>query len=598
MRSAGKPNDRWHTSAMQKLQRLRKRWALDWERRQLGLSSSEQIILLAGIGLFTGLLTAFVVLAFRVSIEWTQATFLQGDSENYEGLAWWMRLLLPTAGGLLIGLYFRYLTRPWHQEVGVSHVMNRMAYHQAYLSRRNAIHQFVGGFIAIVSGHSVGREGPSVHLGAATGSLLGQRLGLPNNTLRTLVACGSAAAIAASFNTPLAGVAFAMEIVMMEYSITGFLPVILASVVATVVVQAAYGATPVFEVPPITLAGLEEIPIVVFTGLVLGVLAAAVTYGVSRLTLAVKDRPLWVLTTLAGFLVGLISLLAPEVMSIGYDTVNAALQGELLLEALLIIAAAKIAATIISIGMGVPAGVIGPTLVIGACAGAAIGLASQWLFPGVGGSAALYAMLGMGAMMGATLRAPLAALTAMLELTANPNIIFPGMLIIVVATLVSSELCKQDSIFHALLRQRGLDPRGDMLLQGFHRLGIARVMDRRLAVLPPVVERTRLKQALEAEPRWILLADKPSEAPSAVVAVPDVLAYLAENEVDEIDLLKIPANRLQPAPIEIRATLKEALDQFRKTGAEALFVVQANAPGMYRHYGIITRDEIERRYSV
>ena len=134
--------------------------------------------------------------------------------------------------------------------------MERLSYHQGYLGIRNLVLQYLGGALAIISGQSLGREGPAIHLGAATSSLVGQQLGLPNNTIRTLVACGTAAAIGASFNTPLAGVIFALEVVMMEYSLASFLPVILSAVSATAVTRAVFGTEIVFSVPNFQLTNL------------------------------------------------------------------------------------------------------------------------------------------------------------------------------------------------------------------------------------------------------------------------------------------------------------------------------------------------------
>jgi CIC family chloride channel protein len=438
-----------------------------------------------------------------------------------------------------------------------------------------------------------------VHLGAATGSQMGQRLGLPNNTLRSLVACGSAAAIGASFNTPLAGVAFAMEVVMMEYSIAGFLPVILAAVSATALTRLFYGNQPAFSVPPLQMESLLEIPYVLLTGLLIGALAAGFIHLVLAISRLTKGRAV-VLRCLAGGIgVGLCALVVPEVMGIGYDTVNQALLGEVTFSVLLGVIAFKTLATGIAIGAGLPGGLIGPTFVIGAAAGGALGYLAALLTPGTVGSPAFYALIGMGAMMSATLRAPLAALTAMLELTGNPNVIMPGMLAVVSATLVCSELFKKDSVFIMLLRPRGIDPQRDEMLQALSRLGIAPVMDRRLVVLPRRLPKAEIEAALVEQPRWILLQDATNDPPLALLPVADVLTELqTASAAQEVDLLDIPAKRLQPAPIEIRATMREALDTMRKQGAEALYVVQTTAPGIRRFYGVVTRADIERQILV
>ncbi len=563
------------------------------ERSRLRLSAAEAELLLSGLGVLAGLLAGLVILAFRSLVEGVQGAMLPGHGENYEGLPPLARLLLPIAGALLIALYLRFVARK-ASVTGVPHVMNRVAYHQGYLPWQNAVTQFVCGALAIISGQPVGREGPSVHLGAASASQLGQKLGLPNNSMRILVASGTAAAIAASFNTPLAGVAFAMEVVVMDYSIAGFLPVILAAVTATVLVQLVYGASPAFHVPPLDPIGLIDLPQVIVAGVLMGVLAAAFIR-LMKLCIRLGRRNGPSLRLLAaGLIAGLAGLLLPQVMAIGYDTVSATIAGQLGWALLLGLTAAKLLSTAFVLGMGVPAGLIGPTIFIGAVAGGALGHAAGWAAPEAAASPTLYALIGMGAMMGATLRAPLAALTALLELTGNPTIIFPGMLAVAAATLTASELFKEDSIFFMQLRAQGLETRRTALLQGFDRVGVARVMDRRLAVLPRRLARARLHAALAESPRWILIEEAEKVF---LIPVTDVLNFLErEADVEDVDLLEVPAQRLQAAPIELRATLREALLALRRESAEALCVVQTNAPGLRRYYGVVMRQDIDSQY--
>ncbi|KAB7623040.1 chloride channel protein [Alkalilimnicola sp. S0819] len=577
------------------MQHIRARLAQSWERGRLRLSAAEALPLLAGLGLLVGLLSGLAILAFRALVEYSQRLFLPAQ-DHFETLAPHWRLLLPLGGGLLIGVYL-HLLKPRQREFGVAHVMGRVAFHQGYMPWRNAVHQFVLGAGAIISGQSVGREGPGVHLGAASGSQLGQALGLPNNSLRVLVGCGTAAAIGASFNTPLAGVAFAMEVVMLEYTIAGFLPIMLAAVAATALSQVFYGDTLAFAVPPLQLSGLAEIPHVVLTGCLIGVLAAGFIHAMQHFSALGRGRPVILRGLAAGLGVGLCALFVPQIMGIGYDTVADALTGELGWGLLIAIAAFKLLASSWGIALGLPGGLIGPTLVIGATAGGALGNLGAWINPESIAAPAFYALLGMGAMMGATLRAPLAALTAMLELTGNPGVIMPGLLAIVAATLTCTEGFGKDSVFAQLLRDGGDDLRPNPLLSGLSRLGVARVMDRRLAVLPRIIERAALNQALAEDPRWLLLREEEQEQAVSVMPATDVLRYLEEHEDEqELDLLAIPAQRLQPAPIEIRATLREAFVQLRRRDAEALYVVQTTAPGITRYFGLVTKRELENQF--
>ncbi len=566
------------------------------ENLRLQLASGDALRL-SLLGLCSGLLAGAVIIVFRQAVETTQAGFLPGGLvEHYEGLSPAARFLIPAGGGVVLGVVFQFLGSETRR-VGVVHVMERLAYHQGHLPLRSALAQFLGAGLSIISGHSVGREGPSIHLGSASGSLLGQWLGLPNNSIRNLVACGAAAAIAASFNTPIAGVIFAMEVVMMEYTIAGFAPVILAAVSATALTRAVYGSAPAFRVPALELASLLELPYVVLMGLVVGALAAVFIALLKFFAARGKAWPVWLRLTAAGILTGALALPAPEIMGIGYDTVNSALLGELGLGLLLLIVAAKLLATTAGVGLGLPGGLIGPTLVIGASAGGLMGLAAGAVFPGEVASHGFYAMIGMGAMMGATLQAPLAALMAMLELTANPNIILPGMLAVIAAGLTSRELFGHGSVFVMLLRVRGLDYRNDPLAQSLRRTGVAGIMERNFVQQPPVITYRDAQAALENHPVWILVEDEQGQ-PASLLPAMDLARYAEEHGADAeesstIDLMDIPALRQQLAPVNLQATLQEAVERLDSTQADALYVWRMTAPQVRRIYGVLTRNDIE-----
>ncbi|MGB2109969.1 MAG: chloride channel protein, partial [Marinobacter vinifirmus] len=423
-----------------------------FRRRLSGVDALPQ---LAVLGLLSGIVTGVVILLFRLAIEWPLEHFLPGTgSENFEQLDILTRGLLPLAGALGLGLLLHRLAIH-DRKVGIVHIMERLNYHQGYISFRSAVVQFVAGVATVVSGQSAGREGPAVHLGAAFSSLLGQWMRLPNNSIRTLVACGCAAAISASFNTPISGVIFAMEVVMMEYTIAGFTPIILAAVSAAIVTQVVYGSEPAFSVPALTMNSMLEIPWIIAIAVIIGIAAAAFIQLVDSMG-RFHHRPVLLRIAMAGLLMVPFAVFIPETMGIGYDTVSQTIHGELAFWLLLGVGAAKLIITGISIGLGMPSGVIGPTVFMGATLGGAMGLIGAQIFPEQASSVGFYAMLGMGAMMGAVLQAPLAALMALMELTRNPNIILPGMLIITTASLVTSEAFGKKSLFLTILKSQGL----------------------------------------------------------------------------------------------------------------------------------------------
>jgi len=567
------------------------------ENLRLKLARAEALPLLVLLGILTGLFAGGIIICFRLLIEIIQSEFLsQGNPENYESLSTVMRFMLPLAGALLIGVLFQWLYKG-SISVGVTHVLERLSYHQGQLPVKNFIAQFFAAAISIIAGHSVGREGPGVHLGAAGGSFLGQWLQLPNNTLRILVACGAAASIAASFNTPIAGVIFAMEVIVMEYTLAGFAPIIIAAVSATILTQAVFSGAPVFaSVSTLKLSTLSELSALLVMGVFIGALAAGFIWILRTVTVKTNAMPFMIRLLIAGAVSGVFAMAVPQVMGIGYDTVNLAIAGELALGILAIIVIAKLLATAIGLGLGLPGGLIGPTLVIGAAAGGMVGIIMQSITGSDATSVGFYAMLGMAAMMGATLQAPLAALMALLELTVNTHVILPGMLVVIIAGLTSSHLFKQQGVFLMLLKERGLDFSNSPVAQSLRRMGVSSVMSRSLTQHDHLLNRNQATDLLKSEPEWIVI--KKDNKPISVMPSAELANYLGMNEEEQIDLLEIPGQRYDSDLIQVRDTLQVALEKMDDKQLNVLYVgyQTASATGELRIEGIVTRHMIETHY--
>ena len=418
-------------------------------------AADSNLLRLTVSGAVTGLVAGVVVLSFRWVIEAGQITFLPGAQiGNYEALPPLLRFSLPVVGGLILGLLFQLLPAAMRQ-VGIVHVLDHLRRRGGgRLPLSNALVQFLGGAAAVISGHSVDREGPGVHLGAASGSFLAQKQDASADDDYTLIACGAAASIAAAFNTPLAGALFVIEVLQVRYRITRFMPVILASVIGAVLGRAMYGDAPSFAVPSLNTASLAELPLLGLLGLMIGLLAALFTMLCERIAELTRNWPPALAFTLAGLCTGFLGLWTPQIMGVGYDSLDAMLNGHVEFLLVVGIMAFKLTATAVSIGLRVPGGLIGPTLVIGGATGSALGLLLIQWFSFDSGSVGFYAVIGMLAMMSATLQAPLAALIALLELTANPAILLPGMLAVVTADLVARMLLGKESVFMVLLLLR------------------------------------------------------------------------------------------------------------------------------------------------
>lgn len=579
--------------------KLFKSASLDFFRGKLaGVDALPQLALLAMV---TGLFTGCVILIFRFLIEQGFAgLFMDGDYEAFEALPELQRLAMALSGALIIGLVMTRMPAR-DRRVGVVHVMERLSRHQGYMPFKNTLVQFLGGVLALASGQSGGREGPSIHLGAAAASALGQTFQLPNNSLRTLIACGTAAAIASSFNTPMAGVIFAMEVVMMEYTITSFIPVIISAVTSTLLTHYVLGSETAFTVAPLHMESLLETPFIIFAGIVIGTIAAGYIALVQRFA-SLSHWPFWVRALLAGAITGMLALGVPEIMGIGYDTVSAAMLGQLGFTALFLIIVAKMLSSAAASGLGLPVGMIGPTLMIGACVGAVLAYVGRLFDPGVMSNDGFYVMLGMSAMMAAVLQAPLAALVSVLELTANPNVILPAMLIIVVATMMTSEVFKSKGVFLRTLGTLGLEYPPTPITQHMQRVGVTALMDRSFERLAIETDRDDCVAALAKAPRWILCQDGDGKIRSLLDAS-DLQAYLEESGADTetdkkidpsaVNLLQIPGMRRDITDIDDRATLHQAQETLQQSGAEAICVRRQSAPLIRPVIGVVTQTQIK-----
>jgi len=588
---------------------LKRRKASVRDRLQLKLAAQKALPFLVLLALIIGICAGVVIVAFRQLSEGPTIFYLP-QLEDFEALPPLWRFLLPLTGALILGLLFQW-SAPSGRPTGVVHVLDRLHNHQGKMPMKNALLQFFSGSLALLSGQSIGREGPAVHLGAASGSWVAQRLRLPHNSGRTMLGCGVAAAIAASFNTPLAGVIFAMEVVMMEYTVAGFLPVIIAAVCGSVATRLAFGHHVAFNVAPIQMESLGELPILFVTALILGALASLFVVSQRHLSpLQQRHSPL-LRFAVVGLVTGTIAVYVPEILGTGYDTLELAILGQLGLATLAVIVVAKLAATALATGLGIPGGVIGPSLVLGACVGGGAGhVANHWL--GIG-SPGLYAMVGMAAMMGALLNAPLAALLAILELTYNANVLFPAMMTIVVATLTSRQLFATEGIYQESLRALGKSGTPSWRAQMLSRVGVTSVMERAIAVAPQKLDPAQAESLIEQQPAWLLVGGgqvpqllRTADLANFLQRPRDTSATAEEREPgrdpeEKIDLLRLPGERLELAPLSWRATLLEAQQQLESSGAGALYVgrdYDQGNPGVLDSdvAGIILPQHIESYY--
>jgi hypothetical protein len=349
-----------------------------------------------------------------------------------------------------------------------------------------------------------------------------------------------------------------------------------------------------FTIGVLHLGSLHELIFILLLGIAAGLAATAYVHLIELFSDKSQRLPFWVRTTLGGLLVGLCAVWVPQVMGIGYDTINEILLGELAVGLLAVLLLAKLFATAASVGLGIPGGTIGPALFIGATLGGMTAPLPGMLYAGPVSEPGVYTLIGMGAVMGAALQGPLAALTAVIELTRNPDIIMPSMLAIVVASLISSELFGKSSMFHTLLHATGLDHHTNPVMQSLRRIGAARFMNRSFVQSVAQVTRTEAQQMLGHSPEWIVIRD--SESHLALMPAVELVRHL-EGETDgPINLLEIPAQRFELAPLRMQATLQEALERLEQSSADALYIEWFDRQHYWRIQGILTREQIESAY--
>ena len=410
-------------------------------------------LLAAVVGAVTGL----GAVAFIEIIKLFQRLFFDEGAKAFAGLGGWYVLLLPVIGGLVVGPLVHFLA-PEAKGHGVPEVMAAIEIRGGRIRPVVILVKAVASAITIGSGGAVGREGPIIQIGAAVGSTLGQFLKIDRQRLLTLVGAGAAGGIAATFNAPIAGVMFTLEVLAAEFGVASVSSMVFASVSASVVARLFLGDYPAFHVPAYELVSNWEL--LMYLGL--GVLAAAAALLFVRalyFSEDVFDRwriPAWIKPPIAGIAIGLIGYFLPQVFGTGFAAMDSALRGELALWLLAVLIFARIAATSLTLGGGFSGGVFAPALFIGAMLGGSYGKIMQTLFPGVTASSGAYAAVGMAAVFAGAARAPVTSIVILFEMTLDYRIMLPLMFATVVATLLASRF-EPESIYTLKLVRRGID---------------------------------------------------------------------------------------------------------------------------------------------
>ena len=454
------------------------------------------------LSLIVGIAVTIAAIGFRELIGLVQWLWLNDNRERVISAArevpWYHILLAPVIGGLVVGIMLEKLM-PQRRTLSVADVIEVRALSGRKLSTRDGLWSAVITAISLGAGASAGREGPVIHLGATLANSAARRTGLPDWSSRTMLGAGVAAAISASFNAPIAGVLFAHEVILGHYALRSFVPIVIASSGAAVISRLYFGEVAAFSLPTYHVASYWEFPAFALLGVVSACVAVAFQFSLFSADFLARKitMPLWLRPVVGGLAIGSMGVFLPHILGVGYQATDMALWGQLPLLLMLLLIVAKTAATAITLASRFGGGIFSPSLYLGAMTGGAFGIAAASLFPALASDHVLYSILGMGAVAGAVLGAPLSTTLIVFELTGGYELSIALLLTVAIAHGINQSI-HGHSYFHWQLEMRGI-----FLQAGPHRTMVRnfRVMD--FMTLPEADEDTERRDDEDDAPSLV-----------------------------------------------------------------------------------------------
>lgn len=572
---------------------LRHYWRMFVERAR----SSETVcpvIIAVSIGVGAGLAS----IVFRRLIDQMQYLFfyaLGGLLENALGVT--VTIALVALGGLIVGLLTTYVS-PESKGHGVPDVMLAVAQRGGRIRPAIVLFKTLTAAITIGSGGSAGREGPIVQIGASFGSAIAQLLRLPDRRTVLSVACGAAGGIAATFNAPMSGVIFALEVILSRFTALSFGLVVMSAASATVVSHAlsAEGDSPAFNVlQEHAMRGVPDL----FFFIVLGALCALVAWIYTRLLYLVEDVsdgakiPAYLKPAIGGALVGLVAIWTPQVMGTSYTAIEASLNNHMAMQTLFVLCAAKIVCTAFTVGSGGSGGIFAPALYVGAMFGGGFGSLMNLWFPGYASPPGAFALVGMAAVFGGAAHAPVTAIFILFEMTDDYRIIIPLMSATVISTLVSQRLSRE-SIYTMKLKRGGIDLSRSRDVNLMDAVTVAEAMDECVEAVPPNLPLADLIDLLKQGHRTGFPVLDVEGRLAGIVTMRDVEeAILARRNPEELTVSDICTRNV--AVCRPDQTLSEALSQFGAHNFGRLPVIDPDHPDHIM--GILDRSHIISAYA-
>ena len=543
-----------------------------------------------------GILSAGGAICFRAFIEmfgnlfWSPgATF----TDQISASPLWFRVAVPAAVGLVAGLLIFYVI-PEARGPGVPEVILSVTNHQSTIRHRVTFFKTLVTSMLIGGGASVGREGPIIQIGASIGSSLAQVFKLDPELRRACLASGVAAGIAATFNAPITGTLFAVEIILLDIQLSHITNIVIASVVGSVVSRLFLGNFPTFVTVVFDLYHYWELGVYLALGLAGGIVAIFF----NRLAGLTEDLfmrirvPEWLKPGIGGLLLGLIALAFPRVLGVGYDTVNAALTLSLGLKTAAILLLAKVAATALCVGSGMSGGIFAPSLVFGATLGTVASLAVNHVFPGLGLNPACYVLAGMGAVVAGTTLAPITAIMTIFELTNNEAVILP-LMVACISSVMVVRLLFGYSVYEMKLLKKGVN-----IVRG-HDVGVLRhlvvkdFMDAEFETLPENAPLARIIERIceSSYPHFVVLG---GGRLTGFLSLRDIREVLGD--FDQLRGIVVAADLMQRniITVSVMDNLETAFYLFENHHVSCLPVTDPEDPG--RVLGILRKDVLLNAY--
>lgn len=552
--------------------------------------------IMAVLAVMVGLAGGFGAVGFRYLINFFQTIAYGSPSELLhvvQKLPWYHKVWIPALGGLVVGPLVYFLAREAKGH-GVPEVMEAVALRGGLIRTRVVFIKTLASAICIGTGGSVGREGPIVQIGSAIGSSIGQLLKVSAERMRTLVGCGAAAGIAATFNAPIAGTMFALEIILGEFGIATFSPIVISSVVATAISRHFLGDTPAFIVPAYELVSAWELPIYIALGLFCAIVGVTFTRTLYKLEDVFDDFkfPGYLKAVMGGLILGAGSLLVPQILGVGYGAIDLALIQKYSWWMLLVLLLSKILATSITIGSGGSGGVFAPSLFLGAMAGCFFGTVVHALFPSVTASPGAYSIVGMGAVVSATTHGPMAAILILFEMTGSYTIILPLMLSCIIGTIAAGQLFRE-SIYTLKMIRKGIDIRAGKEVNVLRSMHVKEVMNSQVETVPEGLSLVDMAEKISKSKYNSFPVLNAENKLAGIISFNDYSDAIFDDDLKNIVVAKDLASA-DLVTVTSDDDLYTALEKISRKDFSTLPVVSPNDPNEL--VGIVTRRDIIGAY--